>query len=58
MRNLTLEGRVVKIVFQPLINTIPNHIILELTSIQKDFIWQKSILRYETLRKAYQDGAL
>ena len=69
MRNLTVEGRTVffktlalskisKIVFQSLINIIVNHIISEIRSIQKYFIWKNSNpkVRHETPCKESKDS--
>ena len=68
MRKLTLEGRIVvfktlalsKIVFQSINNIILIHIISELISILKKFIWKNSNpkIKHETLCKEYKDVGL
>ena len=69
MRNVTLkEDSIVifkklflsEILFQSIINIIPNHKISELIIILKSFMWQNSNpkIKHETSRKEYKDSGL
>ena len=69
MRNLTLkEDSIVifktlflsEILFQSIINIIPNHKISELIIILKGFMWQNSNpkIKHETSHKEYKDSGL
>ena len=68
MRNVTIEGKVLvfkslaisKIVHLSVITVVPHAIINKLSSIIRNFIWNRKNLRikHSTLLKSYEDGGL